>query len=255
MKKHFIKLSVSAFLLLLIVACENENGKEVIPPAPDEGQDTPKTEWVLVFEENFDGSAVNTAEWSMYDGRGHVGNGLRKPEAFSVENGLLVITAQMKDDQLVSGGMAHRKNYKFGRFEFRARAEADPNSATSAVVLTWPQNENWPTDGELDIWETLTAGSRNPFHTYIHFGAEHSQLHYQHNADAKEWHTMMCEWLPNKLTIFRDGVAVYTIEKEKYPFAIPQVPHHLCIQLDAFKTTMTGTVKMYVDWVKIYQPQ
>ncbi|WP_257457871.1 hypothetical protein [Archangium lipolyticum] len=31
------------------------------------------------------------------------------------------------------------------------------------------------------------------------------------------------------------------------------VAHHLCIQLDAFKITLGGPVKMYVDWVKIYQ--
>ena len=27
----------------------------------------------------------------------------------------------------------------------------------------------------------------------------------------------------------------------------------MCIQLDAFRTTMNGTVRMFVDWVKIYQ--
>ena len=248
MKKHFNRLLASAFFFLLIAGCGEKNGTEVIPPAPDE--DDKKIEWTLVFEENFDGSDVDTDEWSMYNGPGHVQNGLRRPEAFSVENGLLVVTAQMKDGELVSGGMAHRRNYKYGRFEFRVRAEADPSSATSAVVLTWPQNENWPTDGELDIYETLTGASRNPFHTFIHYGANNRQLHYVHEADAKEWHTMMCEWLPDKLTIYRDEMAVYTV-KELY--AIPQVEHHLCIQLDALKKEMTGVVKMYVDWVKIYQ--
>jgi hypothetical protein len=156
----------------------------------------------------------------------------------------------MKSGQLVSGGMACRKNYLYGRFEFRVRAEADPSQAVSAVVLTWPENGNWPADGELDIFETTLVASRNPFYTYIHYGANNSQLYYAHNADAKEWQTMMCEWMPDKLTVYRNGTEVWSTTNAA---AIPQVAHHLCIQLDAFKTSMTGTVKMYVDWVKIYQ--
>ncbi|WNG51876.1 hypothetical protein F0U60_53040 [Archangium minus] len=35
--------------------------------------------------------------------------------------------------------------------------------------------------------------------------------------------------------------------------AIPDVAHHLSIQLDAFRTTLGAPVKMYVDWVKLYQ--
>ena len=221
--------------------------------SPDEENGEPVIDgWKLVFEDNFNGTSVNTINWSMYNGPGHVQNGLRKPEAFSVDDGSLVVTAQMKDGQLVSGGMAHRKNYLYGRFEFRVRADADPSSATSAVVLTWPESGKWPDDGELDIYETGSGSSRYPFHTFIHYGASNSQLHYIHNVDGKEWHTMMCEWLPDKLTIFRDGTAVWNTTST---YAIPQVAHHLCVQLDATKTTMTGSVKMYVDWVKIYQKQ
>jgi hypothetical protein len=210
-------------------------------------------QWELVFEENFDGTAVNTNTWSMYNSPGHVGNGLRRPEAFSVEDGLLVVTAQMKDGQLVSGGMSHRKNYLYGKFEFRVRTENDPSAATSGVVLTWPQTENWPTDGENDIYETLPRASRNPFHTYIHYSNANKQdltYHYEHSADAKEWQTITMEWFPDVIKIYRNGTHVYSLTDIN---AIPQVPHHLCVQLDAFKTTMTGTVKMYVDWVKIYQ--
>jgi hypothetical protein len=232
--------------VFIITGCGDDK-EEVIPPPPPGGE---TTKWELVFQEDFNGDAVDKTEWSMYDGPGHVGNGLRKPDAVSVEYGLLAVTAQMKDGQLVSGGMAHRRNYKYGRFEFCVKTEADPSQATSGVVLTWPESGKWPQDGELDIYETLTAASRNPFHTYIHYGASNSQLHFEHKADGKQWHIMMLEWLPDALTIFLDGKEVY---KTEVIVAIPQVPHHICIQLDAFKKEMTGTVKMYVDWLKIYQ--
>ena len=35
--------------------------------------------------------------------------------------------------------------------------------------------------------------------------------------------------------------------------AIPDVAHHLSIQLDAFKKSMSGSVRLEVAWVKIYK--
>jgi len=242
MTKVFFFVTIFLFFPVLI-GCGKTPDPEVIP-------DPDQKNWELVFEENFDGTSVNTTEWSMYNSQGHAGNGLRRPEAFSVANGLLTVTAQMKDGVLVSGGMANKRNYTYGKFEFRVRTEPDPSEVTSGVVLTWPQSENWPTDGENDIYETTTPASRNPFHTFIHYGADNNQYHFQHNADGTEWHTIAMEWTEDAIKIYRDGVIVYKLTDQK---AIPHVPHHLCIQLDAFKTTMTGVVKMYVDWVKIYQ--
>ncbi len=208
-------------------------------------------DWKLLFEDNFDGSSVNTSNWYIYNSGGHNNNGLRRPSAFTVANGQLIVTAQMINGALVSGGMANSKSYTYGKFEFRVCTEADPSSATSGVVLTWPQSEKWPSDGENDIYETTTSANRSPFKTFIHYGTSAStQYEFTHQADAKVWHIMAMEWAKDSLKIYRDGVMVYKLTDVN---AIPDVPHHLCIQLDAFKTSMTGIVKMYVDWVKIYQ--
>ena len=206
--------------------------------------------WKLVFTEDFNGSRVNENEWSMYNSPGHDGNGLRRPSAFSVANGMLTVKAEMSDGVLISGGMAQRRNYRYGKFEFRVRAEKDPAEATSAVVLTWPESEKWPEDGENDIYETGTAADRKPFHTFIHYDQTNKQYHFQHQADASEWHIIAMEWGKEALHIYRDGILVHTLTDQQ---AIPQVAHHLCIQLDAFQKKMSGEVKMYVDWVKIYQ--
>ncbi len=209
-----------------------------------------QTSWNLVFEDDFNGTSVDTTQWSLYNGTGNGGFGLRSPSAFSVSGGNLVVTAQMVNGNLVSGGMAHKLNYKYGKFEFRVRTEADPSTATSGVVLTWPQSGNWPIDGENDMYETGTGSSRNPFHTYIHYGANNSQHSFTHNADGTQWHIMAMEWSPTAIKMYRDDALVWTMTDTN---AIPDVYHHLCIQLDAFKSTMTGVVHMYVDWVKIYQ--
>ena len=206
----------------------------------------------LLFEDNFDGTGVNTSNWDQYYSPGHDGNGLRRPSAFSVSGGNLVITAQMLSGQLVSGGMALRRNYTYGRIEFRARADVDPTGTMNGNVLTWPQSNNWPTDGEMNIWETgWRAGTRRPFHTFIHYSPFNRQYYYTHDADASQWHTMALEWTASSLKVFRDGALVWTLTDAA---AIPDVPHHVCIQLDAMeRRSLTGPVRMYVDYVRIYR--
>ena len=222
------------------------------PIAKEEEKDEERN-WELVFEENFDGNRINQQHWYIYDFGGHNNNGLRSPKAFTVEDGLLVVTAQMIDGVLVSGGMAHRKNYTYGKFEFRVKSTADPSGATSAVVLTWPQSEKWPDDGENDIYETHSSSNtdRNFFETNILSGLpQNSWSKGRYSIDAKEWHVVAMEWEPDAIRIYIDDILRWKLLD---PDAIVDKPHHLCIQLDAFKTTMTGISKMYVDWVKIYQ--
>lgn len=216
--------------------------------SPDDAAPSGVPGWNLVFSDDFD--TLNTKEWFRYDSPGHANNGLRRPEAVTVDNGLLVLTATMKSGSLVSGGMSHGRNYTYGRFEFRVRTEPDPSQATSGVVLTWPQSEKWPVDGENDIYETGTGAKRDAFDINIHYGADNQVAHSRQEVDATAWHVIAMEWEAKELRVYRDGPLVWTLKNVD---AIPDVPHHLCIQLDAFAKTMTGTVRMYVDWVRIYQ--
>ncbi len=238
----------SIVLLLTFSSCSKDKTGDV---PKSETDSVLKGVWHLDFEEDFEGNSVNRSQWSLYDGPGHNNNGLRRPTAFSVADGILTVTAEMKDGQLVSGGMAHVKNYKFGRFEARVRADDDPSYATSAVLLTWPQSERWPIDGENDFYET-TTNRRQSFHTYIHYGSDNKQYHKEHLFNATQWHTVAMEWSPDAIRIYVDDVLQWTLEDKN---AIPTVPHHMTIQLDTFAKTMTGSTKMQVDWVKIYRFQ
>jgi hypothetical protein len=214
-------------------------------------QPSPSSKWRLVMSDNFDGSTLDLTKWKVYgpNWSGHNGNGLRDGRAVSIQNGTLTVTAQMLSGILVSGGVRSRIDQTYGRFEFRARADADPSQAMSAVVLTWPQSENFPIDGENDIWETLTDADRYPFSSFIHYSSLNRQYWFTHNADAKQWHDMAMEWEPNAIRIYRDGALVWTVSDSS---AIPDVAHHLCIQLDAFKTWVSGAPRMQVDDVRIY---
>jgi beta-glucanase (GH16 family) len=215
------------------------------PPPP------PSSKWRLLLSDDFNGTAVDTTNWRIYgpNWSGNAGNGLRDGRAVSVANGILTITAQMLNGVLVSGGVASRIDRTYGRYEFRVRTDADPWAATSGCVLTWPQSENWPIDGENNIYETTTA-SRYPFSSFVHYSALNKQYWFHHYADGTQWHTMAMEWEPGAIRIYRDGALVWTVTDT---VAIPDVPHHVVMQLDALKTWMSGAVRLQVDYMRIYE--
>ncbi|MDQ3710214.1 MAG: glycoside hydrolase family 16 protein, partial [Actinomycetota bacterium] len=188
----------------------------------------------LVFEDNFDGPAVDTSLWGQYYSPGHAGNGLRRPSAFSQHNGQLVVTASWDGANITSGGMAHRTAYTYGSFEVRVRTEPDPTGQTSGVVLTWPRSGNWPHDGELDWYETGTSPNRTPFSSFLHhYGATWGgdQTHIRHDANASDWHVLRMDWGPDAIKIYRDGVFAGALTDAS---KIPDVAHNIAIQLDAF---------------------
>jgi hypothetical protein len=207
--------------------------------------------WKLVMSDSFDSSTLDTTKWQVYgpNWSGNSGNGLRDGRAVSIQNGTLTLTAQMLNGTLVSGAVRTRLDQRYGRFEFRARTDTDPSGTMSGVVLTWPQSGNFPTDGENDIYETLNKTTRNTFYSFIHYSSQNRQYYFEHYADATQWHHMAMEWEPTALRIYRDGALVWTLTDT---YAIPDVAHHLCVQLDAFKQWLPGTVRMQVDDVRIY---
>ncbi len=207
----------------------------------------------LLFSEEFDGTSIDETAWDLYDSPGHDGIGLRRPAALSLDgNGNLVVTAKMVNDVIVSGGMAHRLDFTYGRVEFRVRAEPDPTATMSAVVLTWPQKQWSPEFTENDMYETgPQVNNRGRFETFIHYGTDNSQKWVSHRVDPSQWHTIAMEWRPDLLEIYIDGMLSWSLTD---PVAIPDVLHHVCIQLDARgKRRLTQPVRMWVDYVRVYQ--
>ncbi len=211
----------------------------------------------LVFEDTFDGPAVDTAKWYLYTSPGnHAAEpGIRSASAWTIENGRLVCTAKnAPDGQIVTGGMSMRNvTLRGGRWEWRCRTDVDPTRSLSGVVLLWPTGSARRSDGELDIYETGTYASRRPFSSFIHYGgaAGDLQQQVQHDADGAEWHTMAVDWDPGiALRIFRDGALISTITDAA---KMPVGADHLCIQFDAFaKRTLPAPLRMEIDYVRVW---
>ena len=216
-------------------------------------------EFERVFRDDFNGSSVG-GDWTLYNSPGNSGFGLRRPSAITVSDGKLVITAKMENGSLVSGGMALGLDLQYGKYVFRVRTDNDPSQAVSGVVLTWPQAGNNHLNGENNMYETLTkTQSRNPFYSFIHkpFGNATTQEFYRHDADGAQFQVMSMEWTPDRITITREGPGSRSSDSwtvnETGADLIPDVPHHLAIQLDGWKDSIGGTVRMEVDYVEVYK--
>ena len=194
--------------------------------------------------EDFDGDL--TTGWSIYDGAGHAGNGRRSPSAMSVSGGIVTITG---DANGTTGGMAWKQGRsKYGRWEARVKSPvADPSY--NAVMLLWPDAENWPVGGEVDFME-IGDETRQKTDFFLHFGEENHQLHGEVAIDATLWHNWAVEWSPTKITAYVDGTEWFSTTRAD---ALPPGPMHLTLQLDWFPEGDTVQQSaMHVDWVRYY---
>ena len=126
---------------------------------------------------------------------------------------------------------------------------ADPTY--HAVMLLWPDAENWPVGGEVDVMET-SDGTRQKTDFFLHYGKEDHQLHGEKVIDATQWHNWAVEWTPTRITGYVDGVAWFSTTRTD---ALPPGPMHLALQLDWFPGSGSAAVQqseMQVDWVRYY---
>ncbi|HET6257566.1 MAG TPA: glycoside hydrolase family 16 protein [Pseudonocardia sp.] len=193
--------------------------------------------------DEFEGSLGEN--WSVYDGPGHAGNGRRTPDAVSVQDGILTITGDSAGN---TAGMAWNPGQKYGRWEGRVRAPASDESY-NALLLLWPDAENFPVGGEIDFMEMMDH-TRQTTNIFLHYGENNDQVEGEVRIDATQWHNWAVEWTPTHVAAFVDGREWWRTTDVDI---LPPGPMHLCIQLDWFPDG--GDVQesyMYVDWVKQY---
>jgi hypothetical protein len=112
--------------------------------------------------DEFDGTALGPA-WNVYDGPGHGGKGRRTPDAVGVRDGILTITGDPKGN---TAGMEWGGGQRYGRWEGRVRAPAsDPTY--NALLLLWPDAENFPVGGEIDFMEMMDH-TRQKTNVFLH---------------------------------------------------------------------------------------
>ncbi|HLU60533.1 MAG TPA: glycoside hydrolase family 16 protein [Pseudonocardia sp.] len=186
--------------------------------------------------------------WNVYDGPGHAGKGRRTPSAISFADGIMTITGSPEGD---TAGMGWEPGQMYGRWEGRVKAPASDESY-NALLLLWPDAEDFPVGGEIDFMEMLDH-TRQKTNIFLHYGKDNDQISGEVEIDATQWHNWAVEWAPTHIAAFVDGKEWWRTERTEI---FPPRPMHLCVQLDWFPEDAVGEVQesyMLVDWVKQYR--
>jgi beta-glucanase (GH16 family) len=206
----------------------------VNPPPPQ--IPTPSGDWKLVWSDEFSGSEINSANWTLQTGGGGWGN--QEIQYYTdrttgenrnayVENGMLHIVArheQYGNRNYTSARMytKDKRDFLYGRIEARIKAPHNPTTGVmdpGAWPAFWMMGRNfdqvgWPFCGEIDIWET---GGKDPHHVSgaVHWNdggyapAPYKNVHFartiQHPTQLQQnFHVYRIEWDPTLIKWYID---------------------------------------------------
>jgi len=179
---------------------------------------TSAADWNLVWSDEFNGSSLNSANWTAEIGTGSGGWGnnelqyyTSRPQNLQVTGGNLVITAQKES----YGGMNYTsariktqglQNFTYGKVEARIKLP----SGQGLWPAFWMLGSNitsvgWPASGEIDIMERV---NNNPYvNGTVHWDANGyaSYGNISGNLDFSQFHTYSIEWDANYIRWFVDG--------------------------------------------------
>lgn len=180
----------------------------------------------LVWSDEFDGSALNTANWNYQTGDGcdlgicGWGNNeeqFYKEENVEVSGGTLKITAKRERNRgsaYTSGRINTngKQGFTFGRMEARIKLPAGGGLWPAFWMLS--TNEpygGWPQSGEIDIME-FVGNTPDEILGYIHYGdpspnnqnqGKAFRLHEGNFFD--DWHEFAVEWEATEIRWYIDG--------------------------------------------------
>lgn len=242
--------------------------------------------YTLVWQDEFDGSELNRADWNVeLHEPGWVNAELQayvdSEENIFIRDGKLVLhPIQTKSGEntysYTSGRVNTQNKHDFTYGLFTARAKVPVGMGYLPAFWMMPQDENlygqWPRCGEIDIMEVHGSDTGTTYGT-IHYGNPHSQNQGSYKAAgadfAEEFHEFAVEWLPGELIWYVDGTEIYRTSKwysttegqgtVTYPAPFDQ-PFHVILNLAVggswvgYPDDATFQSSDYeIDYVRIYQ--
>jgi len=244
-------------------------------------QDWDSTGWNLVWQDEFNGSALDFSKWNYYVvGPGEDNNELQsytsRVENIFVENGRLVIQAlkeEYNNGDYTSGRIntLGKGDWLYGRVDVRARLPY--GRGIWPAIWMMPSDDaygEWAASGEIDIMELL-GNEPNKIYATLHYGGVRPNNDRSGGATvlnagtfADDYHIFSLEWEPTVLRWYLDG-RLYHTETNWYsseqPFPAPFDKRFYIILNVAVVGDWPGSPdtstefpqRMEVDYVRVYQ--
>lgn len=284
-----MKYMIFVWLLAFSFACQQD--PDEVPENPVVVSPTPNPpanqSYQLVWQDEFDGTAIDTTKWSFQIGNGEAygipgwgNNELQyytgRPENARVDSGMLIIEARREDLEgfkFTSSRMRslNKGDWRHGRIEIRAKLP-EGQGIWSAIWMLPTDNVygGWPQSGEIDIMEAL-GHEPDKVHSTVHYGpAWPNNRNYsraytlQEGTFSEDFHLFSLEWTQNKMVFMVDGETISTVVPGTIPYAVYPFNErfHLLLNIavggnwpgNPDQTTVFPQ-RMYIDYVKVYQLQ
>lgn len=233
------------------------------------------TSWNLVWSDEFNGTSLNTADWTAEIGTGSSGWGnnelqyyTNRAQNLQVTGGNLVITAQREAYNGSSYTSARiktqgKRSFTYGKIEARIKLP----SGQGLWPAFWMLGANidtvgWPKSGETDIMERVNNNAyvNGTVHWDANGQADYGQV--SGNLDFSQYHVYSIEWDAKYIRWFVDGNQFneFYIENSTGNTEEFHKPSFLLLNL-AVGGNWPGSpnaatpfpAQMLVDYVRVYQ--
>jgi beta-glucanase (GH16 family) len=276
-------MAAAAAALSLACGLEPPPKEQATPPA--QGDPTKRTlpppNYVLVWQDDFDGSALDGSRWAPQSGSRE--GAVDTPAAVAVSNGELVVTTYTQGGTNYSGFVSTNGKFQalYGYFEARIRFQDAPGSwcafwlesPTIGVPLGDPGTagveidvvEHRATDqGGWDALKDMVALNLN----WDGYGASKKNLQKvtalpDGSPIQGQWHTYGVMWTSDGYAFYVDGMQLWT--QDSPVSHRPEYVNLTCEVQDAswagyvpkggYGSLQTSAAHMEVDWVRAWQAQ
>ncbi|MFE6076558.1 carbohydrate binding domain-containing protein [Paenibacillus sp. NPDC057886] len=265
----------------------NPSGEKPIPATT-----IPHDQWELVWNDEFNGSAIDSSKWTVQD-TGLVYN--NEMQYYSPDNARIVkdqnrsvLQIEAKRDQkngkdytsgkLISMG---KGDWTYGKVVVRAKLPVEKGMWPAIWMMPTAEAHygGWPASGEIDIMELIGGKeSSNKVYSTLHYDAVKPDGSHGHDQGsltlpegksfADDYHDFQVEWLPGMIRFYVDGKLHHEVtnwqtkaagQPEYFTFPAPfDRPFYLILNL-AVGGDWPGSPEsdftseaMNVDFVRVY---
>ncbi len=225
--------------------------------------------WIPTFEDQFDGTSLNTGKWSYGFGWGTASGAFQettRPANVTISNGILRIKMEC-DNGYKSGAINSRNKFvqKYGYWEARIKV---PQGAAGLLPAFWAKwnNDQWPP--ELDFMEIFGSNPAPQFTAHWGTSANHQMSGGSWNGGdlSTAFHTFGCEWDPDYVKWYVDGTVRRTFARPQADAFLNQFnsdPEGIYMMLNIHAANFAwtgGTLScsnlpryMEVDYVRVFK--
>jgi beta-glucanase (GH16 family) len=237
----------------------------------------PPAGYQLVFDDEFNGTSVNTTTWNLEGVWGGPVSSTNPNFSYSTSNvtegnGLLTITA-LNSGNSWTGGIISTTNinspftFQYGFVEVRAQLAAGQGFWPAIWLIGSPTADgllpNAPNvDDEFDIMEFLGGNVTDVYQTYhweksLAVASQQQQVVVTNANWTTGFHIFQMLWQPGKITYYIDGIQTASSTKN-----VPSNPMYLIINFDVGgpndwgggpNSSTPSPAYLQIDYARIYQ--